>query len=249
MNMNPHIIEVKGLNVSYDKKNVLTNVYLNIEAGHAYGIIGPNGAGKSTLFKAILGLVEPSHGSVTVYGGKIENARKKIAYIPQKDLFDQDFPATVFDIVLMGRYPHKKIFQKINDEDRQKASEAMKAMQIENLGQRQIGQLSGGQQQRVYIARALCQEAEIFFLDEPFAGVDAMTEESIVNIMHTLKAQGKTFLLVHHDLTTVQQYFDKIILINQRLIGFGDTEKLFTQQNLSLCYGSQLSILHKIQQL
>lgn len=247
--MTTPLIEIKGLSVAYDKKTVLTNIYTQIEAGHAYGIIGPNGAGKSTLFKAILGLVDAQQGQILVYGKPVEESRKKIAYIPQKDNFDWDFPATVNDIVLMGRYPHKKLFQKLNNDDFNHAHEAMKAMNITDLKERQIGKLSGGQQQRVYIARALCQEAEIFFLDEPFAGVDVTTEENIVQIIHQLKALGKTFLLVHHDLTTVQKYFDKIILINQRLIAAGDTDNVFTTENLSHCYGSQLSILHKIQEL
>ncbi|MFZ1702838.1 MAG: metal ABC transporter ATP-binding protein [Saprospiraceae bacterium] len=247
--MNTPIIEIKGLNVSYDKKNVLTNIYLQIEEANTYGVVGPNGAGKSTLFKAILGLVQYHQGDITVYGQPVENVRKRMAYIPQKDNFDWDFPATVLDIVLMGRYPHKKLFQKLNNEDHHKAFEAMKAMQIDDLSNRQIGRLSGGQQQRVFIARAICQEADIFFLDEPFAGVDVTTEEKIVQLMHQLKQEGKTFILVHHDLTTVEKYFDKIILINQRLIAYGNTKEIFTQENLSHCYGSQLSILHKIQQL
>lgn len=247
--MKDKIIDVKGLNVSYDKKNVLTNIYLHVDGAHAYAIIGPNGAGKSTLFKAVLGLVDYSQGSVLVYGKPIDESRKKIAYIPQKDNFDWDFPATVKDVILMGRYPHKKWYQKLNHDDRKKAFDAMEAMQISDLAERQIGKLSGGQQQRVYIARALCQEADIFFLDEPFAGVDVTTEEAIVGIMHDLKNLGKTFLLVHHDLTTVQKYFDRVIMINQRLIAFGDINQVFNQENLSLCYGSQLSILHKIQNL
>lgn len=247
--MEQPLIEIQGLSVSYEKKTVLTNIYTHIESGHAYGIIGPNGAGKSTFFKAILGLVDISQGQILMYGRPVEESRKKIAYIPQKDNFDWDFPATVIDIVLMGRYPHKKLFQKLNETDHEKARESMKVMNILDLADRQIGKLSGGQQQRVYIARALCQEAELFFLDEPFAGVDVTTEENIVQIIQTLKTSGKTFLLVHHDLTTVQKYFDKIILINQRLIAYGDTEKVFTTENLSSCYGSQLSILHKIQEL
>ena len=247
--MKERIIDVKGLNVSYDNKNVLTNIYLHVDGGHAYAIIGPNGAGKSTFFKAVLGLVEYDQGNVLVYGKHIDESRKKIAYIPQKDNFDWDFPATVKDVILMGRYPHRKWYQKLNNHDLQKAHEAMNAMQIADLADRQIGKLSGGQQQRVYIARALCQEADIFFLDEPFAGVDVTTEEAIVSIMHELTNQGKTFLLVHHDLTTVQKYFDKVIMINQRLIAFGNINQVFNQANLSLCYGSQLSILHKIQHL
>ena len=168
-------INVRGLSVNYGTKRVLTNIHLTIESGNVYGVIGPNGAGKSTLFKCILGLIDYNAGQIDFMGEDIDGVRKKIAYVPQKEGVDWSFPATVKDIVLMGRYPFKKIFQRMNKEDHAIADEAMELVGISKLSNRQIGRLSGGQQQRVFIARALCQQADIFFLDEPFVGVDILT--------------------------------------------------------------------------
>lgn len=238
-------ISVKGLSVSYDRKRVLSNIHLSIESGNIYGVVGPNGAGKSTLFKSILELIEPNSGQIEVLGTDIEKVRKKVAYVPQKDEVDWTFPATVMDIVLQGRYPHKKILQSLNKEDRAIARSALKDLEIEDLEDRQIGQLSGGQQQRVFIARALTQEAELFLLDEPFVGVDMLTEERIITILKRLASEGKTLLVVHHDLATVEKYFNKVILLNQRLIAYGDTQTTFTKSNVAACYGAQLTILHK----
>ena len=241
----PTAISVKGLSVSYERKRVLTNIHIEVEKGKVYGVIGPNGAGKSTLFKSILGMIDINTGYIKVLSKNVEEIRKKIAYVPQRDEVDWDFPATVEDIVLMGRYPHKKILERINKEDRRLAAEALADLGIEELVNRQIGQLSGGQQQRVFIARALCQQAEIFFLDEPFVGVDMLTEEKIITILHKLADKGKTLLVVHHDLSTVKDYFDKVILLNQRLIASGDTKETFTQINISKAYGGQLTILNQ----
>ncbi len=238
-------IDVTGLSVSYGSKRVLTNVHLNIESGNVYGVIGPNGAGKSTLFKSILGLIEYSQGKVEVLGDDIDDVRKQIAYVPQKDEVDWQFPATVLDIVLLGRYPYKKILQRLNANDKAIAADAMEQLGISHLANRQIGQLSGGQQQRVFLARALCQEAKVFFLDEPFVGVDITTEERIISILKKLANEGKTILVVHHDLSTVSEYFNKVILLNQRLIAFGDTADVFTEENIAKAYGAQLTILHK----
>ena len=234
---------VEGLSVSYDKKRVLTNVYLQIEEGRIIGVLGPNGAGKSTLFKAILGLIEPNTGTVSIYGKPIGESRRWVAYVPQKDEVDWTFPATVMDVVLMGRYPSKTIWQKMDAADRQKAAEALDELSIRDLADRQIGTLSGGQQQRVFLARALCQEADILLLDEPFVGVDITTEEHIIRVLKKLSAEGKTLLVVHHDLGTVQGYFDQVILINQRIIAYGDTEVMFTRENIAKAYGSQHTIL------
>ena len=241
----PTAISVKGLSVSYERKRVLTNIHIEVEKGKVYGVIGPNGAGKSTLFKSILGMIDINTGYIEVLSKNVEEIRKKIAYVPQRDEVDWDFPATVEDIVLMGRYPHKKILERINKEDRRLAAEALADLGIEELVNRQIGQLSGGQQQRVFIARALCQQAEIFFLDEPFVGVDILTEEKIITILRKLADKGKTLLVVHHDLSTVEDYFDKVILLNQRLIASGDTKETFTQINISKAYGGQLTILNQ----
>ena len=238
-------IDVKGLSVNYGTKRVLTNIHLDIVSGNVYGVIGPNGAGKSTLFKCILGLIEYNAGQIEVLGDDIEDVRKQIAYVPQKDEVDWSFPATVRDIVLMGRYPYKKILQRMNSTDLSIAKEAMELVGIADLANRQIGKLSGGQQQRVFIARALCQQADIFFLDEPFVGVDILTEEKIISILKDLASQGKTILVVHHDLSTVETYFDKVILLNQRLIAYGDTSEVYNQENIAKAYGPQLTILHK----
>lgn len=238
-------ISIKGLSVAYDRKLVLTNIYLDLQPGNVYGVIGPNGAGKSTLFKAILGLIDLNSGKILINGETIKTQRKSIVYVPQRDEVDWQFPATVMDIVLMGRYPLKKMFSRMNQEDKDVAIAALKDVGIEHLKDRQIGELSGGQQQRVFIARALCQGADVFLLDEPFVGVDITTEEKIIDILKRLASQGKTLLVVHHDLSSVAEYFDKVILLNQRLIAFGDTETTFTQENIAKAYRSQLTILHK----
>ena len=238
-------ISVKGLSVSYDRKRVLTNIYLDIEPGLIYGLIGPNGAGKSTLFKAILGLIETNSGKISIEGKSIEKERKRVVYVPQRDDVDWTFPATVYDIVLMGRYPHKKIFQRMDAHDHDVAMQAMEDLGIENLKERQIGELSGGQQQRIFLARAMAQEAEVFLLDEPFVGVDVTTEDQIIKSLKRLASEGKTLLVVHHDLATVKDYFDKVILLNQRMIAYGDTETIFTEENIAKAYRSQLPILHK----
>jgi len=243
--MSDSVISIKGLSVSYERKRVLTNIYLEIEAGKIYGVIGPNGAGKSTLFKGILDLIEIDNGVVKIKGSTIEDHRKKVVYVPQKNDVDWQFPATVYDIVMMGRYPYKKPFQRLNNEDRRIANEALEEVGITHLKDRQIGELSGGQQQRVFLARALCQEAEIFLLDEPFVGIDVTTEEKIIQILKKLAKEGKTLLVVHHDLSTVQSYFDRVILLNQRLVAFGDTTVTFSRENIAKAYGGQIPILHK----
>jgi ABC-type Mn2+/Zn2+ transport system ATPase subunit len=234
---------IDGLSVSYDKKRVLSNVYLRLEEGKLIGVLGPNGAGKSTLFKSILGLIENNTGTITVFGKPIHESRKRIAYVPQRDEVDWTFPATVKDIVLMGRFPAKTIWQRMDTTDHQKAKEAMEELSILDLADRQIGALSGGQQQRVFLARALCQEADILMLDEPFVGVDITTEEHIIRVLRKLSKEGKTLLVVHHDLSSVQDYFDQVILINQRLIAYGDTDTTFVAENISKTYGAPHTIL------
>ncbi len=243
--MKKNVISVKGLSVSYDRKRVLINIHLEIEEGGLYGIIGQNGAGKSTLFKAILGLVEINSGIILVDGQPFEKVRKNIVYVPQKSEVDWTFPATVMDIVLMGRYPHKTILQRLSSEDREIARKAMDEMGILSLMDRQIGELSGGQQQRVFLARALCQQADILLLDEPFVGVDITTEESIIDKLKQLSAAGKTIMVIHHDLSTVPSYFNKVVLINQRLVGVGDTDQVFTSENIARAYTGQLPLLHR----
>ncbi|PSR11915.1 MAG: manganese ABC transporter ATP-binding protein [Bacteroidetes bacterium] len=246
MNTTPAVITIEDLSVSYERKRVLSNVYLRVQTGHVYGVLGPNGAGKSTLFKAILGLVEVANGEIFVNGLPSSAQRKEVVYVPQKGEVDWTFPATVYDVVLMGRYPHKKVFSRLNAADHAKARAAMEELDIVALEHRQIGELSGGQQQRVFLARALCQEADIFLLDEPFVGVDVTTEDKIVTVLKNLAAAGKTLLVVHHDLSTVTAYFDQVVLLNQRVIAYGPTDVVFTEENIAKAYSGQLPILHQM---
>lgn len=238
-------VSVKGLSVSYDRKPVLNNVFLELAEGQLYGILGPNGAGKSTLFKALLGLISPDKGVIDFGGKKVEDVRKQVVYIPQKSDVDWTFPATVEDIVLMGRYPHISMFERINKQDRAIAATAMKDIGISHLRDRQIGQLSGGQQQRAFLARAIAQEADVFFFDEPFVGVDIVTEQKIIEILKALTLEGKTVLVIHHDLSKVREYFDYTILLNQRIVAAGPTEDVFTDEHIAQTYGGQLTLLNK----
>lgn len=238
-------IDVDGLNVSYTTKRILTSIYLKIESGRNYGLIGPNGAGKSTLLKAVLGLIDDYSGKISVLGKPIDEVRSKITYVPQKDEIDWSFPASVHDIVMMGRYPHKGLFERLGQDDISIVNNTMKLLEIEDLKDRQIGKLSGGQQQRVFIARALAQQAEIYLFDEPFVGVDITSEKIITEVMKSLVNEGKTLITVHHDLTSIPHYFDSVIMINQRLITSGKVADVFNQENLSKCFGPQLTMLQK----
>lgn len=236
-------IEINGLSVAYEHKRVLSNIYLKIEPGFIYGLIGPNGAGKSTLFKSILKEVEPNAGEIKILGSVSKDMLIKIAYVPQRDEVDWQFPATVYDIVSMGRFPHKSLLDRLNTTDRTIILEALDQLDIMKLKDRQIGELSGGQQQRVFLARALCQQSEILLMDEPFVGVDIKTENKIIDILKELVSKGKTVLVVHHDLDSVMMYFDRVILINQKLMAYGDTKTVFTKENISATYSSQSNLL------
>ena len=239
-------ISVTDLSVAYDRKRVLSNIFLEIERGHRYGVLGPNGSGKSTLLKATLGLIDDYTGTVRIMGETVDKVRRKLVYVPQRSEIDFTFPATVRDVVLMGRYPHKKVFQRLNDKDRRLADEAMDELGIANLHDRQIGELSGGQQQRTFLARALAQQADILFLDEPFVGVDIPTEEKIIEVLRKLSEAGKTLMVVHHDLQAVPDYFDHVILLNQRLVAYGPTQEVFTPEILRQTFGGQLALLQQI---
>ncbi|MBK9107027.1 MAG: metal ABC transporter ATP-binding protein [Saprospiraceae bacterium] len=242
MTAQAYSLEISGLSVAYDEKRVLSNIYLKIEAGHIYGLIGPNGAGKSTLFKAILMQVPISAGHIRFLNKDVAECMTSIAYVPQKDDVDWQFPATVYDIVAMGRFSHKKLFSRFNKRDHEIIQQAIEMLDIQKLSNRQIGELSGGQQQRVFLARALCQQANMILMDEPFVGVDVKTEQRIIEILKQLAAEGKTILVVHHDLDSVQAYFDRVILINHKLMAYGDTDKVFTKENISATYASQSSL-------
>lgn len=238
-------IDVENISVSYYKKTVLSNINLSLSSGKLYGLLGPNGAGKSTFFKSILGLVKADSGRILINGSPIDEVRDKIAYIPQKEEIDWTFPATVIDIVLTGRLPMKGVFETYNASDKQMATEALEKLGMAEFSDRQIKDLSGGQQQRVFIARALCQQAEILMFDEPFVGVDITTEEKIVQIIKNLVLDNKTVLIIHHDLSKVKDYFDYVIMINQRLIACGKTEEVFIPENITLTYGGRLTILQE----
>ena len=244
-NQDQYAIQVEALNVSYDRKRVLSAVYLNLKPGLVYGLLGPNGAGKSTLFKAILDLIDVDTGRVLVNGGSVQDIRKEVVYVPQRDDVDLSFPATVYDVVRMGRFPHVSLMQRLGKADKLAINEALEKLGISHLKDRQIGQLSGGQQQRVFLARAMAQQADIWFLDEPFVGVDATTEARIMTLLHDLANQGRTVIVIHHDLSTVRNYFDQVILMNQRIVAYGKTSEIFTDEKVAETYGSQTSIQHR----
>lgn len=243
------IISVKNLTVTYNKKPAIKGINLEIESSNIIGIVGPNGAGKSTLLKGILGLLPADTGEVKIFGKSIKDSLKRVSYIPQKEQFDWDFPINVSEVVMMGRYPYMSLFGSPKDSDKEIVIRVLEKVEMKKYAHTQIRNLSGGQQQRIFLARALAQESDIYFLDEPFVGVDAKTETAIFNLIKELKSEGKTIMIVHHDLSKVEDYFDKIILINQILIAYGDTSKVFTPELLHRTYGGQLTILQKAEQL
>ena len=239
-------IEVHDLSTSYENKPVLWRIDVIIPKGKVVGIIGPNGAGKSTLLKAMMGLIELDSGYVKVFNKPLDYVRDKVSYVPQKDSLDWDFPILVKELVIMGRYKKIGMFSKPKALDYELVNKYQKKLGIEELANRQISQLSGGQQQRVLIARALCQEAEVYLMDEPFVGVDATTESIIMEILHELAKEGKTVIIVHHELQKLKEYFDWCIFLNTRLIAAGPTNEVVNRRVLEEAYGSGLSILTKI---
>jgi manganese/zinc/iron transport system ATP- binding protein len=231
-------LETKNLSLSYHDSLVLNDINLKVPYHKLAAIVGPNGAGKSSLLKSILGLVPHQQGNVLFFNQVFDNQRKRIAYIPQRSAVDWDFPATVLDVVLMGLYVYKGLFGRINKEDKQNALEALEKVNLIEFQHRQISQLSGGQQQRVFIARALVQNPDLFLMDEPFAGVDAQSEATILSVLKELVANKKTILVVHHNLNTVKEYFDHLILLNKKIITQGDIQSTFTNENLRNTYGN-----------
>lgn len=236
-------VEVQNLTIAYHQKPVLQEVSFKAPEGKLIGIIGPNGAGKSTLIKGILGLIPRASGNVEIFGDSYKKQRKKIGYVPQRGSVDWDFPTNALDVVLMGRYGHVGMLKRPRKKDYELARECLNKVGMLEFADRQISQLSGGQQQRVFLARALAQDAEIYFMDEPFVGVDAATEKAIIALLNELKARGKTVLVVHHDLQTVDEYFDWVLLLNLRKIAFGPTKETFTIENLQKAYGGKLTFL------
>ncbi|MFN4298977.1 MAG: metal ABC transporter ATP-binding protein [Thermaurantimonas sp.] len=242
-------IEVFNLTVSYTHKPALWDVDLAIPKGVLCGIIGPNGSGKSTLLKTIMGLIKPDTGSVRVFGKPIDEVRKRVSYVPQRESVDWHFPVSVMDVALMGVYSRKSIFSKITAADREIASQALAKVNLLEYKDRHISQLSGGQQQRVFLARALAQQADLYIMDEPFAGVDAITEDAILHLLKEMKEDGKTVVIVHHDLQTAYDFFDFIVMLNSRLVVAAPKEQAFNKRYLQEAYGSKLAILSKISEL
>ena len=239
-------LEIHDLTVSYQKKPVLWGIDLTVPAGKLVGIVGPNGAGKSTLIKAALGLLPVSSGWVKFFGETGRRNIRRVGYVPQRESVDWDFPVSVMDVVLMGRYGHIGFVKRPAAHDREIARDCLAKVKMLPFANRQIANLSGGQQQRVFLARALAQESDLYFMDEPFAGVDAATEAAIIELMHELKAKGKTLMVVHHDLPTARNYFDMLLLLNMRVVAFGPTEQVFTYELLQQTYGGRLTSLSEV---
>lgn len=237
-----HALQINQISVNYGKTPALWDVSAAIPQGVLVGIIGPNGAGKSTLIKTVLGLVKPLSGKVEFFGKPLKEVRQKIAYVPQRESVDWDFPVTVLDLVLMGRYGKLGLLRRPRDADRSAALQYLEIVGMSAYVNRQISQLSGGQQQRVFLARALLQEADIYFMDEPFTGVDLATETILVQLLQQLRAKGKTVFVVHHDLNTVDQYFDWVMMMNVRIIAYGPSKDTFTPENLNATYGKSYAL-------
>lgn len=234
-------LAVRGMTVSYGEEPAIFSIDLTAEPGAMTAIIGPNGAGKSTLLKAALGIVRPLSGTATVFGKPLAKQRARIAYVPQRASVDWDFPTTVIDVALMGLSRELGLLRPVRARHVTRALACLDRVGMAEFADRQIGQLSGGQQQRVFLARALAQDAELYLLDEPFAGVDAATERAIIVVLKELRAEGRTVVAVHHDLSTVAQYFDNVFLINRRKIAEGPVDTAFTATNLQEAYGGRLA--------
>jgi manganese/zinc/iron transport system ATP- binding protein len=236
-------IEVHDLTVAYRDAPVLWDIDLRVPPGVLMAVVGPNGAGKTTLIKAILGLIKPVSGRVLVAGQPYSPRNQTIAYVPQRSTVDWDFPTTVADVVLMGTYGQLGWFRRPRAPQRAAAAEALKRVGLADFAHRQISQLSGGQQQRVFLARALVQDAPVYLMDEPFQGVDAVTETAIVAVLRELRTRGRTVVVVHHDLQTVTEYFDWVTLLNVRLIASGPVAEVFTPENLRRTYGTAVRMV------
>jgi len=240
--LNVSALKVSGLTVHYHEIPVLWDIDLEIPQGKFVGVLGPNGAGKSTLLKAILGIVPTVSGSIWIEGKQLVEVRRRTAYVPQREAVDWDFPITVKQLVLMGRYPFLGAFRRVTKKDHQMAYECLEKVGMHEYADRQISQLSGGQQQRAFLARALLQDADIYFLDEPLAGVDHATELVVIELLSELVKRQKTVLMVHHDLNSVEKYFNWVVLLNVRLVASGPEESTFTDQNIQKTYGKNFAL-------
>ncbi|MEM1424622.1 MAG: metal ABC transporter ATP-binding protein, partial [Planctomycetota bacterium] len=234
---------VHAMTVAYHRKPVLWDVDYDAPPNRLIAVVGPNGAGKSTLIKACLGLVPRASGQVEFWGASYRRSRARVGYVPQRESVDWDFPVSALDVVCMGRYRRIGWCRPVSRRHKEAALACMERVGMAGYADRQISQLSGGQQQRVFLARALAQEAELYFMDEPFAGVDAATERAIVDVLRELKGDGKTVIVVHHDLHTVPEYFDDVILLNMRVVASGPVRDVFTKDNLHKTYGGRLTLL------
>ncbi|MDW8222400.1 MAG: metal ABC transporter ATP-binding protein [Gemmatales bacterium] len=241
----PAILDVHDVTVAYGRQPVLWDVDWTLREPALVAIVGPNGAGKSTFLKAILGLVPLLTGHIRIFGEPVQRVRRRLAFVPQRESVDWDFPATVFDVVLMGTYGRLGWFRRPGRAERDLAQQCLERLGLAGLEKRQIGELSGGQQQRVFLARALAQQADLYLMDEPLAGVDAATERVVWELLRELRDQGRTLLVVHHDLRTVPDQFEQVVLLNTRIIASGPTHEVFTPENLSKTYGGRLVILEE----
>ena len=239
-------LSVYDLTVAYHRKPVIWDVGFDIPAGSLVGIVGPNGAGKSTLLKAVMDLIPRASGRIRVFGDSYLQNRHRVGYVPQRESVDWDFPVDALDVVAMGLYNKIGWCLPVRKKHRQIALEALSKVGIADLANRQISQLSGGQQQRTFLARALVQDADLYLMDEPFAAVDAATERAIVEILHALKERGKTVIVIHHDLQTVPEYFDHVVLLNMRIVAHGPVQEVFTRDNLHKTYGGRLTLLEEV---
>lgn len=235
-------VEVEDLSVSYEQFYAIEKINFTVEQSKLVGIIGPNGAGKSTLIKAILGLIPKNNGKITFFNKPIKQMRKKIAYVPQRNNIDWDFPILVKDTVLLGTYPNLSLFSRPSKKDKAWAMECLKTVGMDAFSHKQISELSGGQQQRVFVARALAQEADILFLDEPFVGIDIASEKMIIDLLKNLRKQGKTIFIVHHDLSKVTEYFDEVLLLNKKLIAHGPAKNIMTPKVMSEAYNMDFQL-------
>ncbi|MEM1156813.1 MAG: ABC transporter ATP-binding protein [Verrucomicrobiota bacterium] len=241
-----HPLTIRDLNVAYRRKVVLWDATADFPAGQLVAIVGPNGAGKSTLLKAAMDLIPSVSGSVTFWGKSYQQMRHRVAYVPQRETVDWDFPVNAREVVAMGLYRKVGWFRPVRKAQRDLAQQALDRVGLSDFGDRQISQLSGGQQQRVFLARALVQHADLYLMDEPFASVDAATEQAIVQVLHDLKDQGKSVVCVHHDLETIRDFFDYAVLLNMRVVTQGDIETVMTRENLAIAYGGKHHLLDRV---
>ncbi|GBU10943.1 iron ABC transporter ATP-binding component [Erysipelotrichaceae bacterium] len=240
------VLKVEDLTVAYQNMPVLWDVDVSVPEGVLAAIIGPNGAGKSTLIKATLGLIKPLSGTVSFFGGPYKKNYQRIGYVPQKEAVNWDFPAIVLDVVTMGLYGKIGWFKRVRKSDRKSALAALKQIGMEEFAQRHISELSGGQQQRVFLARAIVQDADLYFMDEPFAGIDIKTEKVIIECLRAMRKRGKTVIVVHHDLNTVKEYFDYVLMVNKVLVASGPTETTFTPENIKIAFNSEMPLREEV---